>query len=255
MFEFAKLVTPLLDPRTILFIVLIGSTVLLWTPVSRLGRRLVTLCVCLALLFVLVPIGPSLLHRLEHRFPKSQLPEKVDGIIALGGDFNVTLAQEYGPLSAASPRLMALADLSRRYPEARLVFTGGSGRLIPGLIEADLAPAILTALGMDAARVLYEGKSRNTRENAEYSHALVRPRPGETWVLVTSASHVPRSVGAFRVVGWAVTPYPVEFQALSTIQAFSFDGGLRDLVVATREMAGLTYYYLRGWTDALFPAP
>ncbi len=254
MFEFAKLMTPLLDPRTVLFVVLIGGTVLLWTPARRLGRRLVTLCVAVALLFVLVPIGPSLLHKLEHRFPRTQLPAKVDGIIALGGDFSVTLAQEYGPLSAASPRLMALADLSRRYPDARLVFTGGSGRLIPGLIEAELAPAILTALGLDATRVLYEGKSRNTRENAAFSQPLANPQPGEIWVVATSAAHVPRSVGAFRAVGWSVIPYPVDFQAMSS-QAFSVDGGLRDLTVAVREMAGLTYYYMRGWTDALFPAP
>lgn len=255
MFEFSKLAAPLLDPRTVLFVVLIGGTLLLWTPARRFGRGLVTLCVAVALLFALLPLGASVLHRLEHRFPRPDLPARVDGIIALGGDFNVTLAQEYGPTSAASPRLLALADLSRRYPEARLVFTGGSGRLTPGLIEADLAPRILTALGMDASRVLYEGKSRNTRENAVLSRAAVNPEPGEIWILITTAAHMPRSVGAFRTVGWQVVPYPVDFQAMSTIALFSVDGGLRDLALAVRELIGLTYYRLQGWTDALLPAP
>ena len=256
MFELSKILTPLLDPRTLLFVLLLAGTLLLWTPFRRAGRRLVSLCVLTALLFVLLPIGPDLLHRIEHRFYRVPLPERVDGIIALGGDFSVTLAEEYGPGSAPSPRLFALAELGRRYPDARLVFTGGSGHLTPRTSEADLAPQIVAALGLDPARVVYEGKSRNTRENATLSHALVNPKPNETWVLVTSASHMPRSVGAFRAAGWpAVIPYPVEFRAVSGNRVFSFDGGLQDLTVAVREMSGMIYYYLRGWTDALFPAP
>lgn len=256
MFELSKLAAPLLDPRTALFVVLLAGTVLLWTPARRLGRRLVTLCVAVALLFILVPIGPNVLHRLEHRFPRLvALPAKVDGIITLGGDFSVTLAEEYGPGSTPSPRLGALADLGRRYPEARLVFTGGSGRLLPGRVEADFAPQILAAFGLDPARVTYEGQSRNTRENATLSQALVQPKPGETWLLITSAFHMPRAVGAFRTVGWPVTPYPVEFQAVSGGRLFSMDGGFRDVAIAVREGVGLAYYYLRGWTDALFPAP
>lgn len=255
MFELSKLATPLLDPRTALFVVLLAGTILLWTPARRLGRRLVTLCVIVGLVFVLLPIGATALHRLEHRFPRPTLPATVDGVIALGGDFSVALAEEYGPTSALSPRLGALADLGRRYPEARLVFSGGSGRLIPGRVEADFAPQILAVLGLDPARVTYEGQSRNTRENATLSQALVNPKPGETWLLVTSASHVPRAVGAFRAVGWPVVPYPVEFQAVSGGQRFSLEGGMADFAEAIRESAGLTYYYLRGWTDALFPAP
>lgn len=255
MFELAKLATPLLDPRTQLFVLLLLGTLLLWTPARRLGRWLVSLSVVIALVFVFFPIGPSLLHRLEHRFPRPALPAKVDGIIALGGDFSVTLAEEYGPGSAPSARLAALADLGRRYPEARLVFSGGSGRLIPGRVEADFAPQILAAFGLDPGRVAYEGQSRNTRENATLSKPLANPKPGETWLLITSASHVPRAVGAFRAVDWPVIPYAVEFQAVSGGRVFSMEGGLKDFTIAVREGVGLLYYHLRGWTDAWFPAP
>jgi uncharacterized SAM-binding protein YcdF (DUF218 family) len=255
MFELSKILAPLLDPRTALFLVLLGGTILLWTPARRWGRRLVTVSVIVALSFVFLPIGPTLLHRIEHRFPRPTLPEKVDGIIALGGDFSVILAEEYGPTSAASPRLLALAMLSRRYPEARLIFSGGSGHIVPRITEAELAPQILTAFGIDASRVIYEGKSRNTRENALLSQAVMNPRPGETWVLITGASHMPRSVGVFRAVGWSVIPYPVDFRAVSGGRVFSFEGGLPDVIVAAREISGMVYYYLRGWTDTVFPAP
>lgn len=255
MFELSKILGPLLDPRTLLFTVLLVGTVLLWTPLHRGGRRLVTLSVVVALAFVFLPIGSALLHRIEHRFSRMPLPDRVDGIIALGGDFNVTLAAEYGPTSAASPRLLALADLSRRYPDARLVFTGGSGHLTPRTSEAELAPQIVTALGVDPTRVVFEGKSRNTRENATLTKTLMNPQPGEAWILVTSASHMPRSIGVFRAIGWPVIPYPVEFRAVSGGQIFSFEGGLQDTSVAAREAIGMVYYYARGWTDALFPAP
>ncbi|MBM3538012.1 MAG: YdcF family protein [Alphaproteobacteria bacterium] len=255
MFELSKILGPALDPRTVLFVILLAGTVLLWTSARRLGRWLVSVAVATALVFVLLPIGPNMLYRLEHRFPRPPLPATIDGIIALGGDFNVTLAEEYGPSSAASPRLMALADLSRKYPQARLVFSGGSGRLTPHTAEAELAPRIVAALGVDPSRVLYEGASRNTRENALLSRAAVAPQRGETWILITAASHMPRAIGVFRTVEWPVVPYPVEFQAISGARPFSMDGGLRDLAIATRESVGLIYYWLRGWTDAPFPAP
>lgn len=255
MFELSKLLGPLLDPRTLLFTVLLVGTVLLWTPLRRWGRQLVTLSVLVALAFVFLPIGSTLLHRIEHRFYRTPLPERVDGIIALGGDFNVMLAAEYGPTSAASPRLMALADLSRRYPDARLVFTGGAGPDSLGVVEADVARQILSVMGIDSDRVLYEGKSRNTRENATLTHALAGPKTGEAWLLVTSAYHMPRAAGAFRAAGWTVIAHPVDFRAVSGGRLFSMDGGLPDAALAVREIVGLIYYRMRGWTDTVFPAP
>ena len=57
-----------------------------------------------------------------------------------------------------------------------------------------------------------ERRSRNTQENAEFSKALVAPKEGERWLLVTSAFHMPRSVGLFRKAGFAVEPYPVDWR-------------------------------------------
>jgi uncharacterized SAM-binding protein YcdF (DUF218 family) len=258
-YEAWKLLEQALDPRTVLFLVLILGTVSLWTRARLAGRRLVTLAVAAGLLFSLVPVGSSLLAILENRFPVPELPAQVDGVIALGGDFSAADAEARGPLAVASPRVNGLVALARRYPSARLVFSGGSSRVLrPDLREADQAGRILESLGVDTARVTLERDSRNTYENALFSKNLIRPKPGETWVLVTSAAHLPRAVGTFRKAGWPVIGYPVGFltgTAAPERIRLQFDSGLSDLQVVLREYLGLAVYYLRGRTDALFPRP
>ena len=108
---------------------------------------------------------------------------------------------------------LAAAALARRFPNARVVFSGGSANLISNdAREADFAGAIFESLGVDKSRLIMERESRNTQENAEFSKALVKPKEGERWVLVTSAFHMPRSVGLFRKAGFAVEPYPVDWR-------------------------------------------
>lgn len=260
MFQAWKLLEQALDLRTLLFLALLLGTALLWTPALKAGRRLTTAVVVLAVVFAFVPINSPLLAILEDRFPvPAPMPEHVDGIIALGGDFNAAVAEARGPLAVASPRLVGFADLARRYPHARLVFSGGSARVLrPDLREADQAARILARLGVDMRRVTLERNSRNTYENVQFSKKLVDPKPGETWIVVTSAAHMPRAVGTFRRAGWPVIAYPVGFRsgaaAVERIRP-QFDRGLSDLNIVAREYVGLLVYYLRGRTDRLFPSP
>ena len=104
----------------------------------------------------------------------------------------------------------------------------------------------------------FEDESRNTEENARYSQRMMRPGKGETWLLVTSASHMPRAVGAFRAQDWDVVAYPVGFVTSSDLLegwGFDFLGGLAALQTGMREWIGLLAYYANGYTDEVFPAP
>jgi uncharacterized SAM-binding protein YcdF (DUF218 family) len=260
-FELSKLSGPLLDPRVVLFALLIFGTVLLWTRRTHRGARtLVTTIVLIALVCAVLPVGPAALAFLEDRFPApAVLPERVDGIVVLGGDFNTSMAEARGPLAAAPPRLMAFANLAREYPDARLIFSGGAGTLSrPDLREADQAPALLAYLGLDPQRVIFERESRNTVENAEFTYKVAKPKAGEVWLLVTSAFHMPRAMGTFRRAGWTVVPYPVDYQTGPGLRQglrFGFDGGLTAASVALHEYLGLAVYYALGRTDALLPGP
>jgi uncharacterized SAM-binding protein YcdF (DUF218 family) len=209
------------------------------------------------------PIGFWLATPLETRFaPPRPMPREVAGFIVLGGGLRLYDTDQTDALSVndSGDRLIALADLARRYPSAKIVMSGGSGDLFDeGVAESDLVRRHAETLGIDPSRVLAENRSRTTYENALYTRELVQPADGETWLLVTSAWHMPRAVGAFRQAGFPVTAYPVDFRSPGprfSWRAFSeVARGLRLTDIMAKEWVGLLAYRLTGRTDALLPGP
>ena len=125
--------------------------------------------------------------------------------------------------------------------------------------EADYATALFESLGVSRERLTMERRSRNTKENAEFSKALAAPKRGERWLLVTSAYHMPRSVGVFRKAGFAVEPYPVDWRVggpadLRRFRTFAIEG-LANLDAGAREWMGLVAYRISGKTSEFFPGP
>jgi uncharacterized SAM-binding protein YcdF (DUF218 family) len=257
-FVLSKLFWILAQPGNLLLAALVGGSLL--GRRFRLGRALAAAAAALLLAVAVLPVGEWALRPLEERFPRPELPARVDGIVVLGGMVDQVVAHHRGApaLTDAAERLVEFADLARRFPEARLVATGGSGRLDEqDLKEAPVMEEALRRMGFDASRVLFEDRSRNTHENVLYSRDLVGPRPGETWVVVTSASHLPRSVGIFRRAGWPVLGWPADYRtgAGRGVGTPSLSGNLAMLDFAAREWLGLLAYRLMGRTDALLPAP
>jgi uncharacterized SAM-binding protein YcdF (DUF218 family) len=209
---------------------------------------------CMAL-----PVESWALRPLEDRFPRvTDPPAKVTGIIVLGGVIDAETSSDHGEpvLNDAGNRLTTFVILSRRYPDARLVFTGGTPERLPGgVTEASFARDLLTSLGVPPDRVTYEDKSLTTVENAVFTREMVHPAPGETWVLVTSASHMPRSVGVFRQAGWSVLPWPTGYHSRNGLFPWSYTFGnkLELLDLAAHEWTGLLVYWATGKTNALFP--
>ncbi|MBV9564155.1 MAG: YdcF family protein [Bradyrhizobium sp.] len=241
---------------------LLGA-ILLLTKFARLGRRLLVSSVLLLAFCGFLPLGNLLFYPLEARFPPWNAAHGApDGIIVLGGAIDADLSAAHGvPVTKlAADRMIAAAALARQYPNARIVFTGGSANLMSNdAKEADYAGAIFTGLGIDKSRLIMERLSRNTYENVSFTKALVDPKPGERWLLVTSAYHMPRSVGLFRKAGFAVEPYPVDWRVGRGADVFAFTNlaleGLGRTDAATREWIGLLAYWIAGRTSALFPGP
>jgi uncharacterized SAM-binding protein YcdF (DUF218 family) len=248
------------------FLIGVGGlgAILLATRWGLLGRRLLVAAVTLLAVCGFSPLGNWLLYPLEQRFPPWDAARGVpDGIIILGGSIDPDLSAAHGraALMHAADRMIAAAALARRYPNARIVFTGGNANLVSDdtAKEADYAMSLFESLGVPRERLTMERRSRNTQENAEFSKALVEPKDGERWLLVTSAYHMPRSVGLFRKAGFAVEPYPVDWRVgrLADLLAFSPVAieGLERTDIAVREWMGLTAYRATGKIDAWFPGP
>ncbi|MSP82037.1 MAG: YdcF family protein [Alphaproteobacteria bacterium] len=250
------------NPATLLLLVLAVGAILLWTRWRRGGRVLVTAGTALFVALAVLPIGPALLAVLEDRFPNPEpLPARIDGIIVLGGAILVqtSVERDAAQLNGYADRFTAFLALARRFPDAHLVFSGGSASILdPTLIESAVAAPLLESLGLTLGRVTFEDESRNTCENAAATRALVQPQPGETWVVVTSGFHMPRAVACFRAVGWDIIPYPTDYQTGGLAhQGVGLDpvGGLKSLNLAVHELLGLIVYRLAGMTEDLWPGP
>jgi uncharacterized SAM-binding protein YcdF (DUF218 family) len=208
-------------------------------------------------------LGALMLGPLEERFQRpTNLPEKIDGIIVLGGGLEgaINLARGGYEMNSGGDRFVEAASLARRFPSARILVSGGTGAIIlkeEG--DADTAPRLLAALGIAPERLILENRSRNTAENAEFSKELAGPGPGETWLLVTSAYHMPRSVGLFRKVGFPVIPWPSDYRTSGREGVGFFRDNevdaLKNTTLAVREWIGLLAYWLSGRIDSVLPGP
>jgi uncharacterized SAM-binding protein YcdF (DUF218 family) len=262
-FIVSKLIWFVFAPLNFVVLLSLFGLVLWILGFVRLGRSLTCVGVSAVVICCFSPLGALLIRPLEDRFPPAPRDLKPPaGIIVLGGALDEQLTQARGQpaLITGAARLTAGVELARRYPQARLVFTGGAASLTQEMVgEAEGVRALWLALGVPQSQMSFENVSRNTWENALYTRDIVAPKPGEDWLLVTSAWHMPRAMGIFRRVGFEVTPYPVGFLTYGDWRDFELTPAVLDqltmLNYAVHEWIGLAAYRLTGKTDALFPGP
>lgn len=229
-------------------------------------RRTVLASLILASLVLIAttntPLGNALLLPLEQRFQRADLSEDPAGIIVLGGGIESVISERRGVIEQgnAADRLYEAAMLARRFPNAKLVYTGGPGSVFnQDHTGAEAALRYLISFGIDERRVTIEKNSRNTFENAVLSSEIVELKAGDKWVLVTSAFHMPRAIGVFRKQGWHVLPWPCDFRTFGpeAVRDFSSSthSNLSNLSLAIKEWVGLSAYLMTDRIDSIFPAP
>ncbi|PSH63102.1 MULTISPECIES: YdcF family protein [Phyllobacterium] len=245
-------------------ILLMGLTFIALIFAWRRTAMLTAACAFLILgLGAWTSLGAILMHPLEDRFQRpASLPERVDGIVVLGGGFEagINLVRGGYELNSSGDRFVEAAILGARHPEAKVVVTGGAGTIIlEGEADGTTAPKLLTRLGIGPERLILESQSRNTYENAVFTKEIVNAKPGETWLLVTSAFHMPRSVGLFRKAGFDVVPWPSDYRTSGRetigIAQDNPQDSLQNTSMALREWMGLFVYWMTGRIDQLLPSP
>lgn len=265
-FTIAKILALLAQPSTIAVLsILLGLWMTRKERASRIGRSLAWGGVLALIVGGLTPAGNLLILPLEERFSSVVRPtaaERVDGIILLGGFEDGWVSSGRGGLglNEAAERVTEGLRLALRHPEAKVVFTGGVGGLLAHNAEATSPVAeFLEEAGVARERLVLEGRSRNTYENALFTRDLVKPAAGERWYLVTSAYHMPRAMGLFRKAGFDVIAYPVDYRTRGSEDATRFferiPQGLMRLDVGANEWLGLLAYRALGRTDELLPGP
>jgi uncharacterized SAM-binding protein YcdF (DUF218 family) len=263
-FVMSKLVEQFLLPSNFLMLMGLLGVLLLILRRRRLGTALSTISILLLAIGGWSPIGALALAPLENRFPTPDIVQPPTGIIMLGGavDIHMTGDRKMVTVNDAGERLTETAALAYRFPQARIFLSGGLGHISKDAStpsESAVARDFLLQVGISTERITMEEISRTTCENATESVKSLAPKPEETWLLVTSAWHMPRAVACFRSAGFSTRPYPVDFHTMGTqngrMVAKSIVVGLGDLDLAAHEWMGLLAYWLTGKTSEILPSP
>ncbi len=230
-------------------LILIAALIGLLRRKTAFGRACQLFVCSMIVLFGLLPAADLLIRPLETRFPIPQLDKAPDGVIVLGGSELVQLSRAHNQpqLSSRGDRLTTFLLLAEKYPDARLVHSGG--------IESDVARDLLIGSGIDGSRMRFEADSRNTCDSAQRLFDVLAPRADQRWLLVTSGFHMPRSVACFRTAGWSVIPFPADLRASTTPIHVDLVSNFENLDLAVHEWLGLLYYRALGRTNVLYPKP
>jgi len=251
-----------LQPSNLLFVLILLGVILIWQGRRRLGLGTLLTCLTLYSLMMFGPLTNLLLVPLEARF--SAYSNDVNhspysGIIVLAGAerLKYSTIHDQVTLDGAAERLIQAAKLARIFPNLPIIYCGGT-HPENMLSEVSVARKFFAEAGIDLTRIRFDDKSYNTHTNALEAKKLIRDKEDGTWLLVTSAFHMPRAVGAYRKEGINIQPYPVDYRSdLKVLALHGPNAGryLNELDYAAHEWIGLLFYYLRGYSDDLFPSP
>lgn len=259
---FTRILWMVAQPISVVTLLIVLGLVLLWAKRRRLAATALILATALLALFSYTTFAYVLVAPLENRFVRPAEPAHIDGIVVLGGamDTEVNTARRSWELKRSGDRFVETLRLALRHPEARILIAGAGATLAEGQdSEAEAGARFFRDFGIAEERLLLENESRNTEENAVNARAIAQPKPGETWLLVTSAFHMPRSVGLFRRADFPVVPWPTDYMAPGNdwvgLKLGEASENLAISNTALREWIGLFGYYLTGRIDEIVPGP
>ena len=261
-FVLSKILWFLIQPLNLIALLLIGSALASWRGMAGTARWMRLLAMFGLITPILLPIDKWLLVPLEQRFlVPNPMPKSVDGIILLGGAQRPSLTHYWQEpeLNGAAETLTTFLALARSYPQAKLVFSGGSGDIFrQDLGEENTVRLFLKQQGFDDSRVQYENKSRNTYENALFSQRLVQPQKNQVWLVITNARTIPRAIGVFRKLDWNVVPIPADHTVVPNGEwqpQLNLAATFMQINEGFHEWLGMIAYYISGKSSDLFPAP
>lgn len=250
-----------MQPLSLVVLLLLAGLALSWLKRRWIARILVGSALLLLFLCCFTTFGYVLITPLEQRFERPAEPAQIAGIVVLGGgmDGEVNSVRGGYELNRSGDRYVEALRLALRYPDARIVIAGGPAALVQQEPEALAGKRFFEAFGIAPERILMDDQSRNTEENAQFAKQLAGATEGQTWLLVTSAFHMPRAVGLFRKADFRVIPWPADYLASGAeglrIKPDQSTENVSVSSLALREWTGLLGYYLTGRIDEVLPGP
>lgn len=262
-FSLSKIFWLFMQPLSILLFLCVFIVVALYCGWKVLAIISALIACSIIILCGFTTLGAVLLNPLEERFQRPQkLPDHMEGIIVLGGYMSgeINAARGGVELNSAGDRVIEAMRLAKHYPHVKIIVTGGEGTYFSqSMPDAESTRQLFKMFQLADHNVIYEAKSRNTIENAQFTRDLVHPQKGQRWLLVTSAFHMPRSVGVFRKAGFDVIAWPTDYKTVPEVKFRLYFQNVNESFArsstALHEWLGLLIYWWNGQTDQFFPKP
>ena len=258
-FYLSKIFWLILNPFNLFIFITLLSIFLYFLNLRRVSLIIFLINFIFILIISFLPIGNFLIYKIEKEYhSNTKIPERVDGILILGGATNPLLFKEYDQISlgGSAERLVESVIVIKKFKKAKVIFSGGSGVINrPDLGHSQVAKSFYKKIGIETNKIIFEDDSRNTYENIIYSKKIAKPKINENWLLITSASHMKRALLIANKNNWKITPYAVDFK---NTKNFKFIPNLKLLKninsfqQGSHEWLGLISYYLMGRTDKVF---
>lgn len=251
-FTLSKLTWYVMAPSHLMAVLFLAAALCLALRWKRAGAVLGGLAITVLLLAGVAPLSIYAMRALENQYPRPPLlPAHVDGVLILGSGFDSGLLKvRHVPQSnSGAYRLVEGYAAARRFPDAKVVFSGGSGALeSKPYSEAETARFVLLELGLDPGRLVLEHRSRNTYENIVFSKEIVKPQFGQTWLLATSAAHMPRAMAIAQKQDWPMLPWPTDYITIPSSRGgwLNVAENLSLSDYAAHEWVGMIAYRLTG---------
>ena len=259
-FLISKLLHFCIEPLNWVIIFVLLSLLFLSLRKPHLCKRFLVFALLDLLIVGWLPSSEVFLRPLENAISKIDIgklsEDEIGGIIILGGAIEGgEIALDRGEISiySSAERVTKAFELIRKYPDIPFIFTGFSGRITPrGVSEADAFKQLIQEQGLAGRDGYYENLSRNTYENVVFIKPMIveveKGGPAKPWLLITSASHMYRSVKIFQKQGLNVIPIPVDYQTANSLQWTAFDlvDGAQNWNKLAHEIIGLFAYWITG---------
>ena len=251
-FILSKILAPFLYPLTHVFLLLLFALVCHRKP--RIVKISLTLAILLLMIFATYPVPDIMLRFLENRYQTASELPRADAVVVLTGMVNLKLSTpEYVEFNDSVERILTGIRLVKKEYGERLIIVGGSGNLHNQTkSEARILRAFAIDFDIAEEKILIEPDSRNTYENALKAKTLLEKYEISDFILVTSASHLPRSMWCFEKLGMNPIPYRVDPSIPPTPRYRLSDiipsvGALRKTSRALHEYVGILIYKLAGY--------
>tara|TARA_B110000503_G_scaffold131041_1_gene205100 strand:- start:25 stop:819 length:795 start_codon:yes stop_codon:yes gene_type:complete len=248
-FYLSKILAPLLNFSNILFLIFFIFTFLFIFYRTKIIKNFFIILLLITLIITFSPIGNFLINYLERDFYSKAVPEKVDSIVVLAGAENGhnTFLHKKLDLGDASERLIAFVKLANKFPEADLIYLGGDPYLNNTnlLSEPEVAKIFFEDVNFKNTKIAYLASSRNTIENLSDLKKYTKFKNYKNTILITSASHMKRSLFIAEKLNLDLLLYPVDFKSsfnfgfVNSWQSFDIIANLTLVNIFWKEYLGI----------------